>query len=180
MLARDVEIVLIDPHAEGLLELGGYRFDTGPTVFTMPDLLRQAFDALGAEMDDFVTLKPVDPMYRATYHDGSELRVWHGRERMSQEIAEGLWTPASGPFDPAGPQSDPSVQPLPHDLQRAQSLLREAGFDDRNGDGIIEASDGRPFEFTLTYPGEWEVWCPDARTLHRHREGQGHGERPHL
>jgi peptide/nickel transport system substrate-binding protein len=75
------------------------------------------------------------------------------RERMSQEIAEGLWTPASGPFDPAGPQSDPSVQPLPHDLQQAQSLLREAGFDDRNGDGIIEASDGRPFEFTLTYPG---------------------------
>ena len=62
----------------GLLEMGGYRFDTGPTVFTMPDLLRQRFDALGADMDDFVTLKPVDPMYRASYHDGSEIRVWHG------------------------------------------------------------------------------------------------------
>ena len=47
----------------GLLELGGYRFDTGPTVFTMPDLLRESFDALGEEMGDFITLKPVDPMY---------------------------------------------------------------------------------------------------------------------
>lgn len=72
----------------GLLETGGYRFDTGPTVFTMPELLRTAFDALGEEMDDFVTLNPVDPMYRATYHDGSELRVWHGRARMTQEIRE--------------------------------------------------------------------------------------------
>lgn len=72
----------------GLLEIGGYRFDTGPTVFTMPDLLRQSFDALGTDMDDFVTLKPVDPMYRASYHDGSEIRVWHGRDRMTEEIRQ--------------------------------------------------------------------------------------------
>jgi phytoene desaturase len=30
-------------------------------------------------MADFVTLRPVDPMYRAVYEDGSTLRVWHGR-----------------------------------------------------------------------------------------------------
>ena len=72
----------------GLLEMDGWRFDTGPTVFTMPGLLRDVFEAVGAEMDDHVTLDPVDPMYRATYHDGSELRVWHGRERMTREIRE--------------------------------------------------------------------------------------------
>jgi phytoene desaturase len=82
----------------GVLELGGYRFDTGPTVFTMPDLLRSAFDALGAEMDDFVRLHPVDPMYRATYHDGTELRVWHGRERMTQEIREVVGPEAARQF----------------------------------------------------------------------------------
>lgn len=72
----------------GLLELGGYRFDTGPTVFTMPDLLRASFDALGVDMESYVRLKAVDPMYRATYHDGSELRVWHGRDRMAEEIRQ--------------------------------------------------------------------------------------------
>jgi hypothetical protein len=28
----------------------------------------------------------------------------------------------------------------------------------------------RPVMITLTYPGDWDVWVPDARTLHRHRE----------
>jgi phytoene desaturase len=72
----------------GLLERGGYRFDTGATVLTMPGLLADVFRAAGAEMDDFVTLAPVDPMYRAVYEDGSTLRVWHGRERMADGIRD--------------------------------------------------------------------------------------------
>ena len=65
---------------------GGYRLDTGPTVLTMPGLLADTFAAAGADMADFVTIRPVDPMYRAVYADGSELRVWHDRERMKDEI----------------------------------------------------------------------------------------------
>lgn len=72
----------------GRLELDGYRFDTGPTVLTMPDLIDGCFRAIGQDMDDFVTLHPVDPMYRAVFADGSELRVRHGREAMAAEIAE--------------------------------------------------------------------------------------------
>jgi phytoene desaturase len=37
-------------------------------------------------MTDFVTIKPVDPMYRACYADGSTLHVRHGREAMTEEI----------------------------------------------------------------------------------------------
>ena len=44
---------------------GGFRFDTGPTVLTMPDLLADTFAAAGADMDDFVTLRRLDPAYRA-------------------------------------------------------------------------------------------------------------------
>ncbi|MBK9179722.1 MAG: phytoene desaturase [Acidimicrobiales bacterium] len=72
----------------GILERGGFRFDTGATVLTMPGLIRGVFEAAGAEMGDHLTVKPVDPMYRATYQDGSVLRVWHGRERMASEIRE--------------------------------------------------------------------------------------------
>ena len=35
----------------GTLALGGYRFDTGPTVITMPDLVERCFTAVGADMD---------------------------------------------------------------------------------------------------------------------------------
>ena len=72
----------------GVVAEHGYRLDTGPTVLTMPDLLARAFAAAGADMSDFVTLRPVDPMYRAVFADGTELRVWHGRERMREEISE--------------------------------------------------------------------------------------------
>ena len=71
----------------GLIASHGFRLDNGPTVLTMPGLLEDAFNAAGAEMADFVTIKKVDPMYRAVYEDGSELLVRHGREAMAEEIA---------------------------------------------------------------------------------------------
>jgi hypothetical protein len=49
---------------------------------------RRRFNACGAEMKDYVTINPVDPMYRAVYADGSTLFVRHGREAMTQEIRE--------------------------------------------------------------------------------------------
>jgi phytoene desaturase len=70
----------------GLAERAGYRFDTGPTVLTMPDLVERCFHAAGVEMGDLLTLVPVDPMYRAVYADGSELRVRQGREAMADEV----------------------------------------------------------------------------------------------
>ena len=72
----------------GVRRMGGYTFDTGATVLTMPGLVEDCFRAAGVDMADFVRLKPVDPMYRATFADGSTIRVWHGRERMAAEIAE--------------------------------------------------------------------------------------------
>jgi phytoene desaturase len=70
----------------GMIESAGFRLDNGPTVLTMPNLLENVFHAAGANMADFVTIKKVDPMYRAVYDDGSELHVLHGRERMAEEI----------------------------------------------------------------------------------------------
>ncbi len=52
----------------------------------MPELVEDCFRAAGAEMHDFLTLLAVDPMYRACFADGSELRVRHGRGAMAEEI----------------------------------------------------------------------------------------------
>ncbi len=70
----------------GSLARDGYRFDTGPTVLTMPHLIDRCFAAAGVDGADLLTLRPVDPMYRACYADGSELRVRHGRDAMTEEI----------------------------------------------------------------------------------------------
>jgi phytoene desaturase len=70
----------------GMITEAGFRLDNGPTVLTMPALLADAFAAAGRHMADFVTIRPVDPMYRACYADGSVLHVRHGREAMTEEI----------------------------------------------------------------------------------------------
>jgi phytoene desaturase len=72
----------------GLYEAGGYRFDTGPTVLTMPHLVERCFEAAGVDMEDMLTLERVDPMYRACFADGTELRIWHNRDTMIQEIRD--------------------------------------------------------------------------------------------
>jgi phytoene desaturase len=71
----------------GTLDRNGYRFDTGPTVLTMPHLIDRCFEAAGVDGASLLELRPVDPMYRATYADGSELRVRHGRDAMTAEIS---------------------------------------------------------------------------------------------
>ena len=65
---------------------GTYRFDTGPTVLTMPDLIADAFDCLGEEMSDWLTLEPVAPLYRSFYPDGSVLDVHSDVDEMADEI----------------------------------------------------------------------------------------------
>ncbi|MGH9280437.1 MAG: FAD-dependent oxidoreductase, partial [Acidimicrobiales bacterium] len=70
----------------GLLESDGFRIDTGPSVLTMVGILGQTFAAAGADIADHLQLARVDPIYRATFSDGSEIRVRHGREAMTEEI----------------------------------------------------------------------------------------------
>ncbi len=58
---------------------------------------------------------------------------------------------AISPFNPRSKQHDPSLQPWVFNLEKAQALLKEAGFADKNGDGILEDKDGKPFEFKMIY-----------------------------
>ncbi|MET9879452.1 phytoene desaturase family protein [Actinacidiphila glaucinigra] len=71
----------------GLLELQGYRIDTGPTVLTMPDLLEEAFAATGGSLASRVELRALHPAYRARFADGSTLDVHTDPDAMEAEVA---------------------------------------------------------------------------------------------
>ena len=70
----------------GLLADSGYAFDTGPTVLTMPDLIADALDCVGERLEDWLDLQPVDPLYRATFPDGSVLDVRADVDAMAAEV----------------------------------------------------------------------------------------------
>lgn len=70
----------------GIIEREGFRFDPGPTVFTMVPLLDEAFAAVGKRRADYVSMKLLDPAYHASFADGSRLLVRPGHEAMREEI----------------------------------------------------------------------------------------------
>ncbi|MGQ4715409.1 phytoene desaturase [Streptomyces anulatus] len=72
----------------GLLESGGFRIDTGPTVLTMPDLVEEAFAAVGERMTDRLELIRLDPAYRARFADGSQLDVHTDGAAMEASVEE--------------------------------------------------------------------------------------------
>jgi phytoene desaturase len=72
----------------GLLTMGGYRFDTGPTVLTMPELLEETFAVVGEQLADRLVLRRLDPAYRAHFPDGSQLDVLTDQDAMADQIAD--------------------------------------------------------------------------------------------
>lgn len=72
------------------------------------------------------------------------------RERINRDFYMGLARVSTGPFPP-GPQTNPEIEPWPFDEQRARELLTEAGWIDRNNNGILENERGDEFRWEFTY-----------------------------
>ncbi|MFZ0324561.1 MAG: phytoene desaturase family protein, partial [Actinomycetes bacterium] len=71
----------------GVITDSGFTFDNGPTVLTMPDLIADAFDCVGEDLDDWLDLERIDPLYRAWFPDGSSLDVRADVDDMAAEVA---------------------------------------------------------------------------------------------
>ncbi len=76
---------------------GVYRLDTGPTVLTMPQLIEDCFDAVGESMSAWLTLRRLDPAYRARFADGSRIDVRAETADTAAEIER-----VCGPAEAAG------------------------------------------------------------------------------
>jgi len=81
-----LERELVPGGRAGLLEVEGYRFDTGPTVLTMPELIADALTCVGENLEDWLDLRRVEPAYRAAFADGSTLDVMAHVEAMAEQI----------------------------------------------------------------------------------------------
>lgn len=78
------------------------------------------------------------------------------RREMAEQLMAGLATVATGPFHYLGPQANPDVEPWPYHPDRARELLADAGWTDRDGDGVLENAAGDEFRFKLIYPSSNE------------------------
>jgi peptide/nickel transport system substrate-binding protein len=74
------------------------------------------------------------------------------RQQIVDVLRAGFGAPAVGPIGPSHWAFDDSVEPMPYSPDSARGLLRAAGIEDRNGDGILDLRNGRPFEIVLKFP----------------------------
>ncbi len=82
----------------GLWEVDGHKFDTGPTVLTMPNLIDDVFACLDEKTSDWLDLQPVAPLYRTYYPDGSRLDVHSNPGEMAAEIETQIGSDEAGNY----------------------------------------------------------------------------------
>jgi phytoene desaturase len=73
LLARDgYQVTLVEAHARlggraGLWEKDGFRFDTGPSWYLMPEVFDHWYKLMGTSADEHLTLTKLDPGYRVYF-----------------------------------------------------------------------------------------------------------------
>lgn len=85
-----VRVLERQPQVGGKLNqqvLDGFSFDTGPSLLTMPFVLRDLFQAAGRDMNDYIQLVPLDITCRYFYRDGTVINAWRDRDRLAAEFA---------------------------------------------------------------------------------------------
>jgi phytoene desaturase len=69
-----------------LIQQDGFTFDTGPSLFLMPETYAETYAALGEQMEDYLDLARVDPTYRVHFHDGASLELTGDLLRMREQL----------------------------------------------------------------------------------------------
>lgn len=67
------------------LSLGDYHFDLGPTFFMMDFVLREIFELTGRDLDDYVKLEKLSPMYQLNFVDQA-VSVFSDEGSMKDEL----------------------------------------------------------------------------------------------
>jgi peptide/nickel transport system substrate-binding protein len=88
------------------------------------------------------------------------------KQELIDGVLLGLGQEATGPYKPGTWPNNPNVKKYPFDPTQAKKLLAEAGWSDRNGDGIVD-KDGRPLAFTIVTNQGNEARIKSAEIIQR-------------
>jgi len=66
----------------------GFRFDIGPSIFTLPELADELFKLAGKNPKDYFDYVQLDPVFKYFFNDGTIIEGKHTKEKMSEEIAQ--------------------------------------------------------------------------------------------
>lgn len=77
------------------IEHGGYRFDAGPSLFTMPQYVDELFNLAGKNPADYFTYQKLDVVCNYFYEDGTRLNAYADTLKFAGEIEDKTGEPAA-------------------------------------------------------------------------------------
>lgn len=86
----NVDVFEANPYPGGKLhafQLDGYRFDAGPSLFTMPELVTELFGLFGDQPEEFFQYHRIDTVCNYFWEDGIRFTVNADREIFAKEAA---------------------------------------------------------------------------------------------
>ena len=93
MRTRGAEVTLVESNAHvggkmNVLEESGYRFDMGPTILTLPEVLCGIIRRSGRSVRDVIELVRLDPQWRCHFEDGVVVDLRGDTVAMSRHLDE--------------------------------------------------------------------------------------------
>ena len=91
LAARGYQVILFERNEwlggkAAVVEGAGFRFDAGPTIVTIPSVLRRVFAEAGRRLEDYLELVRLDPQWRCFFEDGSVLNLNQDPDTMAQTL----------------------------------------------------------------------------------------------
>ena len=169
LAARGYAVTLCDKNAwvggkAAVLSEQGFRFDMGPTILTIPRVLKRIYDEAGRELSSALDLVPLDPQWRSFFDDGTTLDL-HADVRRMQETLDGF-APGSGSGDGYGRFMDLSRRL--HRISDEYFFWRSVGgmrdmFDVRRGMSVAFLKELMGMRPGHSVAGTVRAHVPDAR-----------------
>ena len=91
MKGYEVEIFEANNYPGGKLseiKQDGFRFDAGPSLFTMPQYVNELFELAGKDSSQFFSYRELDTICKYFYYDGSLLTAYSDEEKFIAEVNE--------------------------------------------------------------------------------------------
>ncbi|MCE3018921.1 MAG: phytoene desaturase family protein [Pirellula sp.] len=74
----------------------GFRFDMGPTILTLPSVLKRIFREANRNLKDYMELVALDPQWRCFFEDGSVLDLVANIQKMRDSLNKFSNSPNAG------------------------------------------------------------------------------------
>lgn len=93
----EVEVFEANAYPGGKLSefrVGDYRFDAGPSLFTMPQYVEELFEVAGKQVENYFQYERLERVCEYFWEDQTRLTAFADQEAFAQEVEQKLGVPA--------------------------------------------------------------------------------------